>query len=51
MNDFIRLAKGELNDPIGEQFDLIDQAYEILLDTGVNIQLWVFEEIRLSTEG
>ncbi len=40
-----------VSDPIGEQFDLIDQAYDILLDTGVNIQPWVFEEISLSTEG
>jgi predicted nucleotidyltransferase len=27
----------QVTDPIGEQFDLIDEGYEILLDTGVNI--------------
>jgi len=34
-------------DPIGEQFDLIDEGYGILLDTGVNIQPWVFDEASL----
>ena len=40
-----------VSDPIGEQFDLIDQAYDILLNTGVNIQPWVFEEISPSAAG
>ena len=40
-----------VSDPIGEQFDLIDQGYDILLDTGVNIQPWVFEETSLSSAG
>jgi predicted nucleotidyltransferase len=34
-------------DPIGEQFDLIDEGYGILLDTGVYIQPWVFDEASL----
>jgi len=38
----------QVTDPIGEQFDLIDEGYEILLDTGVNIQPWVFAEASLA---
>ena len=35
-------------DPIAEQFELIDEGYGILLDTGVNIQPWVFDEATLT---
>ncbi len=38
----------QITDPIGEQFDLIDQGYDILLNTGVNIQPWVFEQASLA---
>ena len=38
----------EVTDPIGEQFDLIDEGYDILLDTGVNIQPWVFAQASLA---
>ncbi|NEX22949.1 nucleotidyltransferase domain-containing protein [Thiorhodococcus mannitoliphagus] len=38
----------EVTDPIGEQFDLIDRGYDILLRTGINIQPWVFEQENLS---
>jgi predicted nucleotidyltransferase len=38
----------QVTDPIGEQFDLIDEGYDILLDTGVNIQPWVFDEASLA---
>ncbi|NEX15298.1 MAG: hypothetical protein C1943_01350 [Halochromatium sp.] len=38
----------QVTDPIGEQFDLIDAGYDILLDTGVNIQPWVFNEASLA---
>jgi len=38
----------QVTDPIGEQFDLIDAGYDILLDTGVNIQPWVFDEASLA---
>jgi len=38
----------QVTDPIGEQFDLIDAGYDILLDTGVNIQPWVFDEASLT---
>ena len=34
----------EAPDPIGEQFDLIERGYDIVLDTGVNIQPWVFAQ-------
>jgi predicted nucleotidyltransferase len=37
-----------VTDPIGEQFDLIDQGYDILLNTGVNIQPWVFDQASLA---
>jgi hypothetical protein len=37
-----------VTDPIGEQFALIDEGYDILLDTGVNIQPWVFDQASLS---
>jgi predicted nucleotidyltransferase len=39
----------KVSDPIGEQLALIDDGYPILLDTGVNIQPWVFEEASLSS--
>lgn len=39
----------KVSDPIGEQMALIDDGYPILLDTGVNIQPWVFEEASLSS--
>jgi hypothetical protein len=38
----------QVTDPIAEQFDLIDAGYDILLDTGVNIQPWVFDEASLA---
>lgn len=38
----------QVTDPIGEQFDLIDQGYDILLNTGVNIQPWVFAQASLT---
>lgn len=38
----------EVSDPIGEQFDLIDRAYDILLRTGINIQPWVFAQASLT---
>jgi len=38
----------QVTDPIGEQFSLIDEGYGILLDTGVNIQPWVFDEASLT---
>jgi predicted nucleotidyltransferase len=38
----------QVTDPIGEQFDLIDEGYDILLNTGVNIQPWVFHEASLA---
>jgi predicted nucleotidyltransferase len=38
----------QVTDPIGEQFDLIDEGYDILLDTGVNIQPWVFDVASLA---
>jgi predicted nucleotidyltransferase len=38
----------QVTDPIGEQFDLIEEGYDILLDTGVNIQPWVFDEASLA---
>jgi len=38
----------QVTDPIGEQFDLIDAGYDILLDTGVYIQPWVFDEASLT---
>ncbi len=34
-------------DPIGEQFELIECGYDILLDTGINIQPWVFAQSSL----
>lgn len=38
----------EAPDPLGEQLDLIDRGYDIVLDTGVNIQPWVFAQASLS---
>jgi len=38
----------QVSDPIGEQFDLIDEGYDILLDTGVNVQPWVFDQASLA---
>jgi predicted nucleotidyltransferase len=38
----------EAPDPLGEQFDLIERGYDIVLDTGVNIQPWVFAQASLS---
>lgn len=38
----------EAPDPIGEQFDLIERGYDILLDTGINIQPWVFTKSSLT---
>jgi uncharacterized protein len=32
----------EVPDPVDEQFDLIECGYDIVLDTGINIQPWVF---------
>ncbi len=34
------------DDPIGEQWSLIDLGYDILLDTGVLIQPWVLTQDR-----
>jgi predicted nucleotidyltransferase len=36
------------DDPIGEQWSLIDLVYDILLDTGVHIQPWVLTKDRLN---
>ena len=36
------------DDPIGEQWSLIDLGYDILLDTGVPIQPWVLTQDRLN---
>jgi uncharacterized protein len=36
-----------VSDPIGEQLELIDDGYPILLSTGINIQPWVFEAASL----
>jgi antitoxin ChpS len=41
----------QVTDPIGEQFDLIDAGYDILLETGVNIQPWVFDEASVTDPG
>lgn len=38
----------DVTDPTGEQFALIDEGYDILLDTGVNIRPWVFDQTSLS---
>jgi predicted nucleotidyltransferase len=38
----------EAPDPVGEQFDLIERGYDIMLDTGVNIQPWVFAQESLT---
>lgn len=38
----------QVADPLGEQLDLIDDGYPILLDTGLNIQPWVFEQASLA---
>jgi uncharacterized protein len=38
----------QVTDPLAEQLDLIDQGYPILLETGVNIQPWVFEQASLT---
>lgn len=38
----------EAADPVGEQFDLIERGYDIMLDTGVNIQPWVFAQESLT---
>jgi uncharacterized protein len=35
-------------DPLGEQLGLVDRGYPILLDTGINIQPWVFEYASLA---
>ncbi len=37
----------QATDPIGEQFDLIERGYDIVLRTRVNIQPWVFAESSL----
>jgi hypothetical protein len=37
-----------VSDPIGEQLELIDDGYPILLSTGINIQPWVFEAASLA---
>lgn len=37
----------EVPDPIGEQMELIDDGYPILLAMGINIQPWVFEAASL----
>ena len=37
----------QVTDPLAEQLDLIDRGYPILLETGVNIQPWVFEQASL----
>lgn len=36
-----------VQDPLAEQLDLIEEGYPILLETGINIQPWVFEEASL----
>jgi uncharacterized protein len=41
----------EAPDPVGEQFDLIERGYDILLDTGINIQPWVFAQASLNDPG
>ncbi len=38
----------ETADPLGEQFELIERGYDIVLDTGVNIQPWVFAQASLA---
>jgi uncharacterized protein len=38
----------EATDPVGEQFDLIERGYDIVLNSGVNIQPWVFAQASLS---
>jgi hypothetical protein len=38
----------QVQDPLGEQLDLIEAGYAILLATGINIQPWVFEAASLS---
>ena len=38
----------QVRDPLGEQLDLIEEGYAILLATGINIQPWVFEEASLN---
>lgn len=38
----------EVPDPIGEQMELIDDGYPILLSTGINMQPWVFEAASLA---
>ncbi len=41
----------QVSDPIGEQLELIDEGYPILLSTGINIQPWVFEAASLESPG
>ena len=41
----------QVSDPLGEQLSLIEQGYGILLETGINIQPWVFESASLSDPG
>ncbi len=37
----------QVQDPLAEQLELIEEGYPILLSTGINIQPWVFEEASL----
>ena len=41
----------QVTDPLGEQLDLIERGYKILLDTDINIQPWVFEYASLADPG
>ncbi len=41
----------QVTDPLGEQLSLIEQGYGILLETGINIQPWVFEFASLDDPG
>ena len=41
----------QVSDPLGEQMSLIEQGYGILLETGINIQPWVFESASLADPG
>ncbi len=38
----------QVADPLGEQLGLVELGYAILLDTGINIQPWVFEYASLA---
>jgi predicted nucleotidyltransferase len=40
-----------VTDPVGEQLALIDEGYDILLETGVSIQPWIFDGESLADPG